>query len=287
MIFWGGSWVSAKIVVSVAPPMTIGFFRFLIASVFFVPIILATQRESIKQYGRRDLLIFFGLGLSGIFGYGVLFLTGMQFTTSAQGAIIAGVNPTTVSLMAHLVHKERLSPNWRYIGFIFSFFGIIFVVGIQTLLEFRFDYLIGNLILLVAMLTWGIYSALGKTSMQTHSSLEATTGGILFGTLLFGLGALTEQFWIHPLMLDPTFWLNVFFMGIFVTFLGFYFYFLGIKNLGASRSAVFISLVPVFGTTFSILILQEPLYPTFLIGLLLVVIGILFINYPKSTKKDS
>lgn len=281
MVFWGGSWVSVKIVVSNAPPMTVGFFRFLTASLIFIPILLATHREDIQAYTRRDIGLFFVLGFVGVLGYGVLFLVGMQFTTSAQGSIIAGVNPITVSLLAFLVLNERLAPKWRYVGFLFSFLGIFFVVGVQSFLEFRLDYLIGNLILLCGMLTWGLYSVLGKKVMTRYSSLEITAIGIFFGTVLFFGLALTEQFWTLPIMADPAFWLHILYLGIFVTVLGFLFYFVGIENLGASRAAVFISLVPVFGTLFSILILSEPLYWTFVVGLVLVVIGILVINYPR------
>lgn len=281
MVFWGGSWVSVKIVISNAPPMTVGFFRFLTASLIFIPILLATHREDIQSYTRRDIGLFFVLGFVGVLGYGVLFLVGMQFTTSAQGSIIAGVNPITVSLLAFLVLNERLAPKWRYVGFLFSFLGIFFVVGVQSFLEFQPDYLIGNLILLCGMLTWGLYSVLGKKVMTRYSSLEITAIGIFFGTVLFFGAALTEQFWTLPIMLDPAFWLHILYLGIFVTVVGFLFYFIGIENLGASRAAVFISLVPVFGTLFSIMILSEPLYWTFVVGLVLVVIGILAINYPR------
>ena len=281
MMFWGGSWVSAKIVVAIAPPYTVGFFRFFIASLFFLPILLATQWNNLKTLTRRDIGIWCLLGTIGVFGYGILFLIGMQFTTSTQGSIIAGVNPTLVSLLAFAFLKERLSARWQYSGYLFSFLGIVFVVGIQTLFEFQLEYLIGNLILLCAMLTWGTYSILGKVTMRNRSSIETTAGGIFFGTILFFIGALSEQFWTLPAIWDITFWLNVIYMGILVTVAGFLFYFMGLKNLGASHAAVFISLVPVFGTLFSILFLNEPLYPTFLVGLILVVIGILIINYPR------
>jgi len=284
MIFWGGSWVSAQIVVTVAPPMTVGFFRFFTASLVFLPLLLVTQRDSIRTYTVGDFKLFFVLGLIGVFGYGILFLIGMQFTTAAQGSIIAGINPVTVTLLAFLFLQERLTPKWRYSGFLFSFLGIVFVVGVQALLDFHLEHLIGNLILICAMFTWGLYSIIGKSVMKTHSSLETTAMGIFFGTFLFFLGAVYEQFWTLPLMSDPTFWLNILYMGFFVTVLGFLFYFIGIKNLGASKSAVFISLVPVFGTLFSFLLLYEPIYPTFIIGLVLVIIGILFINYPRKTQ---
>ncbi|MFX1563747.1 MAG: DMT family transporter, partial [Promethearchaeota archaeon] len=217
MILWGGSWVAGRIVVFLAPPFTVGFFRFLIATLLFLPFLFFTQHRSPKHWSKRDIGIFFLIGFIGVFGYGILFLTGMRFTTAGQGAIIAGINPVTVSLFAHLLHKERLTAQWRYCGFALSFLGIVFVVGIQSLIEFQLEYLIGNGILICAMLAWGLYSALSKTAMQIHSSLETTTGGVIFGTLLFGMGALTESFWTLPVLMNSFFWMIILFFGVFVT----------------------------------------------------------------------
>ncbi len=281
MAVWGGSWVSAKIIVSLAPPMTIGFFRFFIASILFLILLLITEPESRRFFRKENLKIILLVGLTGIFSYGVLFLTGMRFTTAAQGAIIAGFNPVTVSIVAHLVHKERLSRKWQYAGFALAFAGIIFVVGVQSILDFHIEYLIGNLTILLAMITWGIYSSVGKEAMKTMTPLEVTTGGSLIGSILFGIGALNEEIWTLPALVDPIFWMNVIYLGVFVTVIGFLIYFIGIKKLGATRAGGFISLVPVFGTFFSALFMPEdPIYWTFGVGLLFVVGGIAIINFP-------
>ncbi len=281
MAVWGGSWVSAKSIVALAPPMTIGFFRFFIASILFLILLLVTEPESRRFFRRENLKLLFLAGVTGIFGYGVLFLTGMRFTTAAQGAIIAGFNPVTVSIVAHLVHKERLSRKWQYAGFAFAFTGIIFVVGVQSILDFHIEYLIGNLTILCAMISWGIYSSVGKEAMKTMTPLEVTTGGSLIGMILFGIGALNEQIWTLPALIDPIFWMNVIYLGFFVTVIGFLFYFISIKKLGATRAGGFISLVPVFGTFFSALFMPEdPIYWTFGVGLLFVVCGIAIINFP-------
>ncbi|MFW9960935.1 MAG: DMT family transporter [Candidatus Thorarchaeota archaeon] len=283
MAFWGGSWVSAKLIVNLAPgmTMTVGFLRFFTASIFFILLLVITGPRPIRIFRRENLRLLFLVGLTGIFGYGVLFLTGMNFTTAAQGAIIAGVNPATVSLVAHIVHHERLSRKWQYSGFVLAFVGVVFVVGIQTLIEFNLQYLIGNLFILCAMITWGLYSSIGKEAMKTLTPLEVNTGGAIFGSMLFSLGAINEQFWIHPARFEPIFWMNVLYLGIFVTVVGFLFYFISINELGATRAGGFINLVPVFGTLFSALIMPEDaIYWTFGIGLILVVIGIMVINFP-------
>lgn len=285
MFFWGGSWVSAKILVAIAPPLTIGFFRFLIAGVLFALLLPALGMKPWKLFNRDNVKILFLAGLTGVFGYGVLFLTGMRFTTAAQGSIIAGFNPASVSLFAHIIHGERLRKRWQYSGFVLAFTGVVFVVGVQALIDFQLDHLVGNLIIVGAMLLWGLYSSIGKEAMKTMSATEVTAGGVVFGCVLFGCGTLTEEVWSLPALYDIVFWINVLYLGAFVTFVAFLFYFEAIKNIGATRTGGFINLVPVFGTTLSVLILNEQIYWTFLLGIALVIIGIITINLPDRNNK--
>ncbi len=289
MLFWGGSWVSAKILVSelAAPPMTIGFFRFLIASVLFLLLMTIQRPSPLKRYNRTHLKYLILLGLTGVFGYGVFFLVGMTFTTAAQGSIIAGFNPITVSIFALFIHGERLTKRWQYLGFFVSFVGIFFVIGVQALLEFHSAHLLGNLIILCAMIIWGLYSSIGKSAMKSLSSVEATGGGVMVGTIFFGLGAFSEQFWALDVVFNIEFWFHVSFLGIAVTFLGFLFYFQGINKLGATKTAIFINLVPVFGTLLSAIFLFEQIYWTFILGLCLVIAGVMVINFqPKNTQEE-
>ncbi len=278
MFFWGGSWVSAKILVTIAPPMTIGFFRFFLASILFVPILFRRKSRESLSIQKSDIKIVLKLGLTGVFGYGVLFLIGVKLTTAAQGAIIAGVNPATVSIIAHLQHNEYLEQRWQYLGFVISFIGVIFVIGVQNLIHLRVDYLVGNMIIVCSMILWGLYSSFAKTAMKTLTAIEATAGGVMIGALLFGIFALTEGFWTLPVMYDVVFWINILFMGGLVTLVSFIIYFKSIDALGATRSGVFINLVPVFGTLMSVLILNESLLWTFALGLILVIAGITFIS---------
>ncbi len=284
MIFWGGSWPVTKVIVNMAPTFTVGFFRFLIASILFL-IILPFFSNPLK-YNKRTIRDFFLLGLSGIFGYGFFFLVGLTFTTAAQGSIIAGINPVSISIFSHLLYGEKLDRKWQYSGFVFSFIGVIFVIGIQSLIDFEIDHLIGNLLILTAMGCWGIYSSLGKKVMETYTSLEATTGAVFFGMLLFSLGAISEEFWNEPGLRTPDFWFLILFLGICVTVVGFFFYFEGIKSIGPTHASIFINLVPIFGTFFSAIFLKEEIYWTFLVGLVLIIIGIVIINFPIIKKSE-
>jgi drug/metabolite transporter (DMT)-like permease len=213
-------------------------------------------------------------------------LMGTRFTTAGQASIIAGLNPVTVSFFALLIHKERLSSSWRYLGIAFTFTGIIFVVGVQALLDFNLNYLIGNIILIVSMIAWGIYSSAGKTAMETLSPAEATAGSIFVGWAIFALGSVTEIGSSMLFLSSIEFWWSVIYLGAFSAFFGFMMYFEAIKRIGATKTGGFTSLIPVFGTTTSIIILQEPIFWTFIVGLILVVVGILILNAPDNEQRS-
>ena len=168
----------------------------------------------------------------------------------------------------------------KFLILLILFLGVVFVVGVQSLLDFQLEYLIGNLIILGAMCLWGVYSSIAKESMKSMTPLEANAGAAVIGMVLFGIGATFEEPWTLGFYTNPYFWWNVFFLGAFTTFIGFLFFFISIQKIGATRTGGFINFVPVFGTTLSILILSETIYWTFLVGLILVVIGVSIINIP-------
>ncbi|MHA2172961.1 MAG: DMT family transporter, partial [Candidatus Kariarchaeaceae archaeon] len=259
-----------------------------IASIFFIPTLNLAKGGYNYKYSKNQFLWFFILGMTGIFGYGIFFLYGLKHTTAAQGSIIAGVNPAFISIFAHILHGERLKEKWMYSGFIISFIGVLFVIGVQSLLKFNREHLIGNLLIVCAMVCWSVYSNIGKHVMKNHSALEATTGAVFFGTILFAFGSATEEFWnLGSDTLDFSFWIAILYLGAIVTFLGFRFYFSAVKNIGATNSSIFINLVPIFGTFFSFVFLEETIYWTFLIGLVLIVFGIILINFPYSQNQTT
>jgi drug/metabolite transporter (DMT)-like permease len=285
--FWGVTWVSAKVLLSYIPPLTVGFLRYTIAlPLFFV--LLKFRGISFQQIFQKNVTrILIIAGVSGIFLSVFIRVYALQYTTASQASIIAGFSPVGVSIFAYVMHKEKLVRNWDYIGFIVCFIGVIFVIGVQSLLEFNLNYLVGNLLALIASIFWSYFSSISKSAMQKLSPIEVIFGCMFVGWLCFGISVLPEINVLTNIIVTPEFLFHLFFIGICPSFIGYILYFSSIDKIGATRTGAFISLVPIFGTLMSALLLQEVIYWTFIVGLFLVVAGILVINSPFSKKEKS
>ncbi|TFF91737.1 DMT family transporter [Candidatus Thorarchaeota archaeon] len=285
MLLWGMSWVSKDVAVGLAPPMTVGLFRYLFASLAFLVFMSATGKPAHKRFRREDLKSLVLVGGLGIFAFEVMELTGLVFTTSAQGAIIDGIQPITIAIFASLILREQLARKWQYSGLFLGFLGIVIVVGVQYVLVWNLDHLIGNIILIIATCIWALYSVAGRRIMERMPSLNLVAGASFVGFALFSITASLEAFWLEPALNLPEFWINTVFLGAVVTFLSYLLYFEAVKNIGATRSGIFLSLVPIFGTLLSAWLLNETIYWTFLAGLVCVTVAILLVNYPLSEEE--
>ncbi len=285
MILWGGSWVAKDIAMMFASPFVVGFLRMFVASILFLIFMPLTGKWPHRRYKRADIRILLVVGVVGVFGYEIVELAGVGLSTAAHGAIIDGAQPMMMATVAYLLLRERLDRRWKYAGLLFSLVGVILVVGVQSLLETQLQYFIGDLILIFGAFMWSLYSALGKAAMRTIRPLEMTAGGVMIGTVLLSVGAIAENFWTLPAMYEPLFWASVLYLGGLSAFVCFVLYFTSMEKIGATRTGVFISIIPVTGTILSALIMSEPLYWTLISGMVLVVMGIIATNYPATTHR--
>ena len=77
-------------------------------------------------------------------------------------------------------------------------------------------------------------------------------------------------------------WASIFFLGAGGTALAFVWYAQGLQVLGAARTSVFNNLVPVFGVTFSAVLLGEPILPSMIIGGVVALAGVSLTNWNRA-----
>lgn len=279
---WGGAFTAAKIALQELPPFTVATLRFALATLILIPI-LWRQEGLVRKINRQDYFWFVLLGLTGVFGYNALFFEALKHTTAVNGALIIAANPITTALLSALLNKEKLAGR-QLIGIIISFTGVLFVIAKGSLTVVRsLSFNFGDLLLIGAMLCWAVYSITGKRVMSKFSPLAATTLACTIGTLALA------PFMAREIMLGQwpattwATWVAISYMAVFATVMGFVWWNHGVAQIGASRAAIFINLVPISAMLVATLFGEVISLPQ-LLGAMLVISGVYLTSVIKKTK---
>lgn len=204
----------------------------------------------------------------------------LRLTTASHLVVFLYTAPIFTALGLHIwVPEEHLSRR-QWAGVFVSFLGIgIGFIGGANQPHFDVRMLLGDLLALGAGLGWAITTVLIRTTALAKLPATQTTFYQLFFAALALLVAclLTDQFrvqWSQFLVV------SIISQGIFIAFLSLLVWFWLLKHYLASRVSIFTFLTPLLGVTFGVLILDEPLHAEFVWGALLVMIGVIMVNWP-------
>lgn len=278
-IFWGGTFVAGKWAVGEVPPFFVAFLRFAIASSVLWALVAWRSRGSDTRIpvpeGGAQWAELFSLGLTGVFLYNFVFLTGLSWTSATNGSLIVAFNPLLTAVLSAWWLKERIR-SVQTGGLLLALFGVGVVITRGSFIVIRsLSFNPGDLLMLGAPVAWALYTIVGKKVLQTFSPLVATAYASLSGTVLLLPAAAMEGSLlsgVHSLTVYG--WISVLQLALLGTVVGFVWWYEGVERLGATRAAVFVNLVPLFGVLLSALILSESLVVSQLAGGILIVLGV-------------
>ena len=164
-IFWGGTFISGRMLAESVPPFSAAFFRFLIASVCLYAI-LARRDGALLRLPKSQLLPVTLLGLTGVLAYNAFFFNGLQFIEARRASIIIANNPIVISIFSALFFKERLS-LLKCGAIVLSVTGAVIAISggdPRSLLTGGLGR--GDLLIFGCVLSWSAYSLLGKQVMR-------------------------------------------------------------------------------------------------------------------------
>lgn len=277
MSIWGGTFVPARILSQEFSAVTISFYRFLIASIFLL-IVLVHRKQHHLQLSFQNISLMSILGLSGIFAYNIFFFLGVQTVAAGKASVIISINPAITALFASLFLKEIM--GWKkLVGVFLALFGVITVISqgdYNSILNGGFD--IGEAYLIGCVFSWLVYTVVGKKALKKFNSLQATTWACVFGTIFLFPFAIYDGIQIFPYHASFTQWSYLLYLGVFGSALAFMWFYEGVKYLGAGKAASFINISPMVGLITGFLFLNETIDLSLLIGGVIVLSGVFLIN---------
>lgn len=278
MIFWGGTFISGRMLAGNVSPLSAAFLRFLAAAIILL-IVLYRQNRGFPSVPRRLFLPVFCLSLTGVFSYNVLFFWGLHSTDASRASVIIANNPIFIAVFASLIFRERLGLT-KSLGVPVSVVGAIIAISrgdLAGLLGGAFSW--GDLMIFGCVLSWVAFSLIGKKVITHISPLAAITYASTVGALLLLIPAAIDG--VFENFVNYTFidWGNILFLGIFATAFGFVWFYQGIEYIGATRASLFINLVPISAIFLGFLLLGETITLSLLAGTILVLSGVYLTTY--------
>jgi drug/metabolite transporter (DMT)-like permease len=274
-LFWGFQQVLVKATLPELPPVFQAAARFIGATLLLV---LWCRWRAIPLLA-RDGTLAAGLLAGGLFAaeFACLYI-GLQFTTASRLTVLLYTAPFWVALLLPLfVRAERLSPL-QWVGLVLAFGALAFAVREGFAANSPARQWLGDVLALVAGLSWGLTTVTIRATKLTRVSAEkllfyqVAVSAVTLPVLSLGLGE--RWSWNFSAFAATSLLLQTV-VGAFASFLA-WMWMLG--RYPATKVSVFVFLTPIFALLFGTLWLREPVTPSLLAALAAVAVGIVLVN---------
>lgn len=209
------------------------------------------------------------------------FLGGLSLSTAAHAALLYTLTPLFVALLAHVFVGERLTPRTAT-GTAIALGGALFVLVSRQAAQGALSGapLLGDGLILLAVLAWATYTAQGRTLVGRFGALRMIAWTLMGGTALFSPLGLALSFGTAAQrarfsQASPAAWWGILYLVIFTSVIAYLVWYWALAWLPAARVAVFSNLQPLFTAGLAHVFLGEQVTLLFLGGAAVVIGGVL------------
>jgi drug/metabolite transporter (DMT)-like permease len=239
-------------------------------------IMVGVYRSPLNGENRSDVTDkdMWTLGMLGLIGVGlnqVFFILGLSLTSVAHAAIIVGLTPILVLVIATIVGHEEIR-RMQLVGMLLALFGVAVLQSSSP--QSRQGSLIGDLMVFCGILLFAVFAVRGKRE-------TARVGPIVLNTWAYMASAVA----LLPVTLwySQTFdygrvtwqgWASLFYMTDFSSVLGYLLFYYALSHMPASKVSTFAYLQPLIAIALAIIFLGEQPNAALISGGALVLAGV-------------
>lgn len=276
-----GTYLFGKRALTEIPALPLGIIRFTGASLLLSLMLLRVKPRGERlpprsAWGKLLLLAFVAVPINQGF-----FLYGLQLSTAAHAALLYTLTPLFVLLLAQALIGEL--PGWRTsIGTGLALGGTVYVL-FQRGLDLSRGPVIGDLLLLIAVIAWAIYTAEGRPLVAQFGALPTIAWTLIAGTVLFlplGIGSLLiPENRADLARASSEAWWGVAYLIVVTSVFNYLLWYWALKHLAAARVAVFSNLQPLATALLAHLFFGEKITLAFVVGACVVIAGVLLAQW--------
>lgn len=266
-----GTHIVAKTLTAEIPAPVALFYRALLVSTLY-SFVLLYKRGTFKKVEPKDWLRFALIGLLNIPINQFLFLSSLELTEAPNVAFAYSLVPAFVLIISVSFFKEKTT-KLKLLGIAVAVIGTVLL-----LLNKGFDInnlsTKGDLLALIASLSWAFYTILGKQLAEKYGAIFTTGIAMVFGLILY-----LPVFHFHPVeysLSDISLknWGQIFYIGAITSGVGYTLWYYALQKIEASKVSVFNNIQPVLTTILAYFILDNAINANFVVAGVLIIAGV-------------
>src|SRR6185503_1615708 len=273
-LLWSGNWVAGRALRDEFDPLSMNFWRWLIASALLAPFALRGLRGK-RALIRRHAGILLLLAFTGVAAFHSLVYLGLRSTTTVNAVLLNSSIPLFILLCSWIIERERATRR-QVAGMLLSLAGILVILSRgEPASLLRLEMHAGDFWILLAMPIWGVYSVLLKRRPAELGGLALLFVISVAGTLMLAPAAAVLALQATPHWPGGTAALGVLYMALGASVLAYICWNRGVSVVGANAAGFTVHLLPAFGTLLAILFLGEAFAGFHAAGIAIILAGVL------------
>jgi len=277
-IIWSGNFIVAKAVHKEIPPISLNFYRWLVAALIIFPLVYKRFRAE-WSIVRKSWNYLFWISLTGISLFNTFVYIGAHYTSAINLALIGTTSSPIMSIIfARIFLKEKI--GWmKLAGLILCVTGVLFLLSkgdFHNLLHLKFSE--GDLWVLLAAFCFAIYNTMVKKKPAAISPINFLFVIFSFGTLMVFPFFVWETNHSPAVEWKGSLVLSILYLGLGASVICFLIWNAAIGKLGAGRTALFGNLIPIFSSIEAALLLHEDFTWIHVVSMIIVFTGIILAN---------
>ena len=263
--------------------------RFLTAAIFLTLLLLTGVIKVNLKWGSMKELMVVALFQPVLYFMGETIGVGMS--SASEASIIISLVPISITVLAVFLLNERLNLiQWFYIAV--SVGGVILIVAAKGEGGGR-GHVLGIAALLGAVLAAGLYNVLSRKVSVKFTPVEITFVMMWVGAVVFNLAGICLEAYHGNVagyfsgLMRLNVLLDLLYLGIVSSVIAFFLLNYALSKMEASRTAVFMNLIPVITVLAGIIFRGESFLPLQCLGAVLVLVGLFGTNRNAGTEKKT
>lgn len=283
---WGSLHAVNRYLVGYFDIFVILFTRYLLATIFSIAVIWIEIKKSQGKGGIRkklmviekpDIKYIVLIGIVGYVGAVVLQLLGTKYSNASISSVVNAINPLFIIIFAAIILKERITAK-KVVCLILALLGT-FIIGSNVTGTVTFGVVFSG----VAAMAWAAAAVITrKISFKYDTSVITFWALLLAGICLLpmaivqiakdGIGNIPWQAWV-----------GLVYIGLISTGMANLLWNKSLSMMESGKCSLFYPLQPVIATILGVVFLGESLTVSFMIGFVIIVIGVVINAWEKKS----